>query len=110
MEIDVTGRHVHVTAALKQYAVEKVKKFEKYALKIEVVRVIMAVEKIRQIVEIVVSGKNLRFTAKAQNEDMYAAFDNCFAKLQLQLSRQHDRVKDHKSRQISKAARADKRE
>lgn len=109
MEIDIAGRHVKVTEALKTYATEKVRKLEKYALKIETIRVVMIVEKIRQIVEITISGKNLRFTAKAESEDMYAAFDNCFAKIQLQLSRRHDRVKDHKSRQISKAARADKR-
>ena len=108
MDIHVSGKHIQVTPALKRYAVEKVEKLDKYSLKIESIHVIMAVEKIRQIVEITVSGKNMRLTGKAECPDMYAAFDTCFAKLQLQLSRQHDRVKDHKSKQKSRAARGDK--
>lgn len=109
MEIDISGRHMPVTPALKSYITEKVKKLDKYALKIESAHVVLAVEKIRQIVEITLNGKNLRLTAKCVNEDMYAAFDLCYGKLQLQLSRQHDRIKDHKTKRGSKAARADKR-
>lgn len=109
MEIDISGRHFQVTEALRRYASDKVKKLDKYALKIESAHVVMAVEKIRQIVEVTLNGKNLRLTAKAENPDMYAAFDLCHNKLQLQLSRQHDRTKDHKSSRNSKAARADKR-
>ena len=109
MEIDISGRHFQVTPPLKRYAVDKVGKLDKFALKIESAHVVMGVERIRQIVEITVAGKNIRLTAKAVSPDMYAAFDTCFGKIQLQLSRLHDRVKDHKSRQISKEARAEKR-
>lgn len=109
MEISISGKHLQITPALKKYAGEKIAKLDKYALKIESAHAVLCVEKIRQIAEITLSGKNLRLTAKAENGDMYASIDTCLNKLQLQLSRQHDRIKDHKSKQISKQARADKR-
>ena len=106
MEIDITGRHFHVTEALKKYASEKIEKLDKYALKIETVHVIFDVQKFHQISEIVALGKNLRLTAKNEHEDMYAAFDASLANIQLQLGRQHDRVKDHKARGFAKGAGA----
>ena len=101
MEIDISGRHFQVTAPLKKYITEKVQKLDKYSLKIESVHVILGVQKFINMAEITLLGKNLRVTAKTDSADMYAAFDNCFSVIQLQLGRQHDRVKDHKARRYT---------
>ena len=98
MEIDISGRHFHVTEALKDYARDKIEKLDKYSLKLEMVHVILEVQKFHHICEIAALGKNLRLTAKEENADMYAAFDKCFGNIQLQLRRQHDKIKDHKAR------------
>lgn len=96
MEIDISGRHFQVTAPLKEYALEKVKKLDKYSLKLESVHVIFEVQKFHHISEITVLGNHLRMTAKEESADMYAAFDLSFGNIQLQLRRQHERFKDHK--------------
>lgn len=98
MEIDISGRHFQVTGPLKEYVTEKIQKLDKFSLKIESVHVIFAVQKIRQLAEITLLAKNLRLTAKNDSADMYAAFDGCFSNIQLQLRRQHDKVKDNKGR------------
>ena len=98
MEIDITGRHFRVTEPLKEYVRSKVQKFDKFSLKIESVHVVLEVQKISHMAEITLLGNNLRLTAKDSSADMYAAFDNCFGVVQLQLARQHDRRKDHKAR------------
>lgn len=98
MEMDITGRHFKVTAPLKKYISEKIAKLDKFSLKIESVHVVLDVQKVNNISEITVHGKNLRLTAKNIAGDMYAAFDESFGNVQLQLARQHDRVKDHKGR------------
>ena len=98
MEIDISGRHFHVTQALKDYARDKVAKLDKYSLKLETVHVVLEVQKFHHLCEITALGKNLRLTAKEENADMYAAFDRCHGNLELQLRRQHDRVRDHKGR------------
>ena len=109
MEIDISGRHFKVTLPLKDYVEKKVQKLDKYSLKIESVHVIMEVQKFHHIAEITLLGKNLRVTAKEENPDMYAAFDNCLGNIQLQLSRQHDRIKDHKGRRYGKELKSMKR-
>ena len=102
MEIDISGRHFHVTEALKDTVTEKVKKLDRYSLQIETVHVVLEVQKFHHTAEITVAGKNLRLTAKEESADMYAAFDNSLGNIQLQLARQHDRVKDHKARRYEK--------
>ena len=98
MEIDISGRHFKVLPVLKKYIETKVQKMDKFSLKIESAHVVLEVQKFRHIAEITLMGKNLRVTCKKDEVDMYAAFDSCVGKLQLQLSRQHDRVRDHKGR------------
>ena len=101
MEIDIAGRHFQVTPALKDYITEKAGKLDKYSLKIELVHVILEVQKFHHICEITLRGKDLRMTAKEDAADMYAAFDNAFGSTQLQLRRKHDRVKDHKKKKAT---------
>ena len=101
MEIDISGRHFKVTTPLKEHIDGKIRKLDKYSLKIESVHVILEIQKFHNVAEITLLGKNLRFTGKEDNADMYAAFDACLNNVQLQLSRQHDRVKDHKGRRYT---------
>ena len=108
MEIDISGRHLKVTEPLKEYVTAKVQKLDKYSLKIESVHVVLGVQRFINMAEITLLGKNLRVTAKTDSADMYAAFDNCFGVIQLQLGRQHDRIKDHKAR--SHPVKADEKE
>jgi len=98
MEIDISGRHFKVTEPLKDYITEKVSKLDKFSLKLENAHVVLDVQKHLQIAEITLHGKNVRVTAKEDSTDMYAAFDKCFDVMQLQLSRLHDKVRDHKGR------------
>ena len=98
MEIDISGRHFKVLPSLRKYIEGKIEKLEKYSLKLESVHVVLEVQKIRCISEITLLAKNLRLTAKNQNGDMYAAFDESFDNIQLQMQRQHDKLKDHKGR------------
>lgn len=100
MEIDITGRHFQVTEPLKQYASEKIQKLDKFSLKLESVHIVMEVQKFYHIAEITVLGKNLRFTAKEPSTDMYSAFDKALGNIQLQLGRQHDKLKDHKGKRF----------
>ncbi len=106
MKIDISARHFQVTEPLKEYISEKLERLDKYSLKIEKAHVILDVQKFRQMVEIELSGKNLRLAAKDQADDMYAAFDKCFGKAQIQIQRKHDKVRDHKARRYTAKSKA----
>lgn len=98
MEIDISGRHFHVSEPIKQYVTEKILKLDKYRMKLESVHVILEVQKFHHMAEITALGKNLRVTAKEESIDMYAAFDKSFGTMQLQFGKQHEKIKDHKAR------------
>ena len=98
MKIEITGRHFQVLEALKDYVTEKIQKLDKYSAKLEMAHVILEVQKFHHISEITLLAKNLRLTAKNESADMYAAFDESFENIQLQMRRRHDRLKDHKGR------------
>lgn len=95
MEISITGRHVALPETFKQHATEKLSKLDRYSLQIESAHLICRLEKFRYEAEITLTGKSLRFTAKDEDENWLAAFDKAFGRIQLQLSRLHDRVKNH---------------
>ncbi len=98
MEIDISGRHFHVSEALKEHVADKIRKLEKYAAKLEAAHVILEVQRFVHTAEITVSGKQLRFAAKEESADTYAAFDKACESMKLQLVRHHEKLKDHKAR------------
>lgn len=98
MEIDIAGRHIAITSGLRDHVMGKMQKLDKYTLTIVSAHVVFEVQKIAQVCEIVLSGKNLRMTARETTSDMYASFDAAVANLQKQLARYHEKIKDHRTR------------
>lgn len=98
MEIEISGRHFHVLDALKETISEKIQKLDKYDDKLETAHVVLEVQKFVHTAEVTLHGKKLRYVAKEESGDMYSAFDKAYENMKLQLSRHHDKAKDHKAR------------
>jgi putative sigma-54 modulation protein len=96
MQVDISGRHFQLSEGLRDHALQKLHKLDKFNLKIETAHVIFEVQKITHFCEILLLGKNLRLTAKTSTSDSYASFDQAVTSLQKQLSRYHERIKDHR--------------
>lgn len=86
MKIQITGRHVDVTDALKSYAEEKVSILEKFSQKILKIHILLDVQNnIHQTCEINLEGKNIRLNAKAECKNMYESIGKCVDKISHQL-------------------------
>ena len=107
MDIDIAGRHFHVSEGLRDHALAKIKKLDKFNLKIESAHVIFEVQKIQQVCEIVVSGKGLRMTALEKTGDMCASFDRAVGNLQKQLARHHEKLRSHRKKSNEVSAEKD---
>jgi putative sigma-54 modulation protein len=108
MQVTTTFRHMEQSDALKSYAEEKLERVAKYIDEPTTAQVYFSVEKIRHIVEIVISAKGINTKASEATNDMYAAVDSVIDKMERQLRRYKEKIKAHKpngeerGRQISK--------
>lgn len=99
--INVIGRHIVVTDAMKDYAIEKISKIEKFSSRIIDVLVTMEVQKFEQVVDIVLKVNNLKIKSQAVSDDMYISIDKAVQKLETQLLKYKDKLQDHQSKGVS---------
>jgi putative sigma-54 modulation protein len=96
VQITITGRHLGVTEAMKDYARAKVEKLLKLAGRAGSATIRMDVEHGEHEVEIVLEVPHgAALVGKAGAPDMYAAVDLAEQKLSMQARRIKDRRDDH---------------
>jgi len=91
MEINVTGRHVEVTSALRQHIQDKLEKIIKHPYKFQETQVTLTVEKYRHIAEIILQVDRLVLRSKEETNDMYTSFDLALDKIKQQLRRNKEK-------------------
>ncbi len=96
MQIATTFRHMEASEALKSYAEEKLGRVQKYIDEPIVAQVFLSVEKIRHIAEITITAKGITIKASEETNDMYAAIDAVLDKIERQLRRYKEKIKEHK--------------
>lgn len=96
MQITTTFRHMESSEPLKTYAQEKIEKVQRYIDEPIVVQVFLTVEKIRHLAEITITARGITIKASEETNDMYAAIDAVTDKIERQLRRYKERIKEHK--------------
>lgn len=96
MQINFTGHRMDVTPALKAFAQEKFDKLERHFDKITAINVIFDVEKLRQIAEATILVSKAELHASSESDDMYSAIDMLIDKLDKQLIKHKEKMKDHR--------------
>ncbi|MCC5856780.1 MAG: ribosome-associated translation inhibitor RaiA [Ectothiorhodospiraceae bacterium] len=95
MQIDVTGHHVELTDALRDYVNEKFQRLERHFDNVVDVHAILTVEKLMQKAEATMDISGAKLFAEATSEDMYAAIDGLVDKLDRQVKKHKEKVRDH---------------
>lgn len=92
MQINITGHHVELTPALREFVEKKFSKLERFFDQIISVQVTLTIKKLRQIAEsdIKVAGGDVH--ASAESEDMYASIDQLMDKLERQLVKHKEKT------------------
>ena len=95
MNVIVEARHMEVTDSMRSYVESKVSKLPRLYDGVQTIEAILDMEKDDSVAEVIVkAAKKHTFVAKARNEDMYAALDQCMDKISTQLRRFKDKVRD----------------
>lgn len=95
MDIQLTARHLKVTPAIRDYVREKLEKAQKYFDHIVWAQVVLFIEKRTHNAEIVVHAQRQTFRAIASAADLYSAVDLASDKIDSQLKKYKERLRDH---------------
>lgn len=98
--VKVTGRHVSITEAIKNYAIAKVEHLHLDYPRIIEAHVILDVEKHRHGAEVILHCTNhITIEASAETDDMYASIDGVIAKIAQQMRKYKTKIlRNHRPR------------
>ena len=92
MRISITGKGMEVSDYLRELALKKLAKLDRYFPADTVAQVTMAVEKNRHIVEVTIPYGGGIIRGEEVTGDMYASIDNVIAKLERQIIRHRTKL------------------
>ncbi len=110
MQVSVTFRQIEPSEALKNYVTERLRKFKRYLDGTFEAHVVLGQEKFRHLADVTIDSNGRIIKGREENVDMYAAIDLVMDKIDMQLKRLRDRLRDNKgdrSRPLSAAAAPD---
>ncbi|HEX6829900.1 MAG TPA: ribosome-associated translation inhibitor RaiA [Burkholderiales bacterium] len=94
MNLTVTGHHVEVTPAIRDYVTQKLGRITRHFDEVIDVSVTLSVEKLRQKAEASVHVRGRDIFVECNDADMYAAIDSLIDKLDRQILRHKEKRSD----------------
>ena len=96
MNLQLTGHHIEITPAIREYVMSKLARINRHFDHVIDVDVIMTVEKLDRKIEanVHLSGKDIH--VEANHNDMYAAIDGLIDRLDRQILKHKDRFQVNK--------------
>jgi putative sigma-54 modulation protein len=94
-DVNITGRNVLVTDPMKDYALEKISKVDKFNIHITDINVVMDIQKLIHKVDITAKIDHTFIKCTASTDTMYSAIDKATDRLQSQLRRYKGRLREH---------------
>ena len=100
MNLTISGHHLEVTPALREYVLTKLDRITRHFDGVVDVNVLLTVDNIkekerRQRAEVTLHCKGKDIFVEHANEDLYAAIDQLMDKLDRQVVRHKDRLQNH---------------
>jgi putative sigma-54 modulation protein len=96
MQINLSGHHVDISPALRDYVTARLGKLERHFDHVTNAHVVLTVEKQAQKAEASIHVSGGRLFADAIDEDMYAAIDALADKLDRQIKRHKEKLTNHR--------------
>ena len=102
MQLSITGHHINITSALRDYVDNKLERLERHFENVTDIHCILSVEKLRHKAEATVQVSGATLFADEVQEDMYAAIDGLIDKLDRQVKKHKEKIQDHHAREVQK--------
>jgi len=98
MNLDITGRHIEITPALREFTEDKLRKLEKLLDGPLEVHVVLGIEKHRHTAEIQVKSRTTVLAGTQETGDLYASIGEVIDKLERQALKHKEKMRNHKHR------------
>lgn len=103
MNIKITGRHVEVTEAIRDYTIEKLDRITRHFDNVTSVNVILSVEKLKQKAEVTLHVRGKDLFVESDDSDLYAAIDSMADKLDRQVIKYKQKNQNHNHESLKRA-------
>ena len=96
MKLRITGRHMGITPALRDYAETRFGRLDRYKLKVDSLQIVLGVEKLQHKAEAIALVNGRMVQAKTSTREMYATIDALVDRLDAQLRKRKGQLINHK--------------
>jgi len=97
MKISLTFRNTEGESWQKEYIEERLNKLKKYIDHPSEARVVLSVEKFRNVAEVNVTANGMNVNAREEAKDMHLAIDQAVEKIERQLKKHKERIRGRKA-------------
>ena len=97
MQTSVTFKNLDPSDHLKAYVGDKLNRFDRLLENPAEASVVLTVEKFRHIAEINIAGDRLSINGKEETNDMYSAIDMVLDKLEIQIKKSKQKIRDRRT-------------
>lgn len=99
MNLQISGHHIDVTDSLRNYVQEKMEKVGRHFDQVIDAQVVLSVEKLVQKAEVTLHLPGSTAHAEAEGEDMYASIDKMSDRIDRQVLKLKEKMKDHHAKE-----------
>lgn len=97
MNINVRGKNIDITPALREHVAKRLGRVTRFFEQLKEVNVILKVEKGRHIIEVTIPLNGITLRGEESSLDMYASIDMVVDKLEKQLSKHKEKLKQYRA-------------
>jgi len=97
MQTSVTFKNLDPSDHLKAFVTDKLNRLDKYFYNPGEANVVLCVEKFRHIAEININADRMTINGKEETEDMYSAIDMVLDKLEKQIKKGKQKIRDRRA-------------
>jgi ribosome hibernation promoting factor len=103
MQISVSFRNVDPSEHLRDYAENRMTRLKKYVDEPIEIHLVLSIQKFIHSADVTIAANGIKIKAQEETGDLYSAIDMVLDKVEKQIKRQREKIKDHKGEGNSKA-------
>jgi putative sigma-54 modulation protein len=102
MNLSITGRHLEVTPAIREYVINKMARVSRHFDNVIDTQVILSIERLNHTAEVTMHLRGKDLHCEAVDENLYAAIDLLADKIDRQVLKYKNKAQDHANEPVKR--------